>query len=99
LRRSSLHADMSARDEDANFRVRLHLATRPSCFHVGVVAAFHVRARCTIRLSTSVHSRHVAVLHVPAFTVSTIFRSRPRSVPAVARSLSAVALMIASRRP
>jgi hypothetical protein len=78
LRRSSPHADMLARNEAANSRVRLHLATRPSCCHVGVVAAFHVRARCTIRLSTSVHSRHVAVLRVSAFSVAAVLRPRAR---------------------
>jgi len=107
LRRSSPHADMFARDEDANSRVHPHLATRSSCFHVEVVAAFHVRARCTIRLSTVMHveARGCAScfsllgardLQLPSFDGSE-FRVRS-SVPAVARSLLAAALMFASRR-
>lgn len=108
LRRSSPHADMFARNEAANSRLRLRLATRPLCCHIGVVAAFHVRARCTIRLfdGHAFEARGCASCfsllgardpRARRLSTSREFRARG-SVPAVARSLSAAALMLALRR-
>jgi len=90
---------MFARDEDANSRVHLHLATRSSCFHVEVVAAFHVRARCTIRLSTVMHSRHVAVLLVSAFSVPAIFDRRLSTEAKLASAVRFPLLFVHSPRP